>query len=214
MTELSNLTSKELEELLEKKRNEENAEKQRRREAYEAIRADVISRIELKVRAVTEEVRALFDFVTDETTAFYQVMQEYGQLRYDNQMSYTISSGNFKVEVKANKVKRFDERADIAAARLIEFLQTWIQNSSKGADDPMYQLAMLLLERNKYGDLDYKNISKLYDLEERFNSDEYSAIMRLFKESNVTEGTATNFYFYERTKMGVWRKLEPSFNRL
>ncbi len=33
MTELSNLTSKELEELLEKKRNEENAEKQRRREA-------------------------------------------------------------------------------------------------------------------------------------------------------------------------------------
>ena len=78
----------------------------------------------------------------------------------------------------------------------------------------MYQLAMTLLEHNKYGDLDYKSISKLYELEEQFGDAEYTAIMKLFKESHLVEGTATNFYFFEKDKMGVWKKLEPSFNRL
>ena len=78
----------------------------------------------------------------------------------------------------------------------------------------MYQLAMAMLERNRYGDLDYKSISKLYELERRFNDPEYSDIMQLFKESNVVERMAVNFYFYERTDMGGWRKLEPSFNRM
>ena len=111
-------------------------------------------------------------------------------------------------------MKRFDERADVAASRLIEFLQTWIQRADNGANNPMYQLAMTLLERNKFGDLDYKSISKLYELENKFNDPEYSEIMQLFKESNVVEGTATNYYFEERDERGVWRKLEPSFNRL
>lgn len=211
---LNELSTEELERLLEQKRSQENTERLKRREAYEAIRADVVSRIEKKAHEVETYAKELFDFVSKETEAFYQVMKEYGQLRHENQMSYTISTEKFKVEVKANKVKKFDERADVAAARLIEFLQGWIQNSKSGVDDPMYQLGMTLLERNKYGDLDYKSISKLYDLEERFNNPEYSAIMLLFRESNVTERTATNFYFYERTKMGVWRKVEPSFNRL
>jgi hypothetical protein len=73
---------------------------------------------------------------------------------------------------------------------------------------------MTLIERNKYGDLDYKSISKLYDLEESFNSPEYSAIMALFREAHLVESTATNFYFWQKNHMGVWTKLEPSFNRL
>lgn len=142
-------------------------------------------------------------------------MLEYGQLkRGDQQMSFTAQEGNFKIEVKSNKVKKFDERADVAAARLIEFLQNWIQGKDDGADNPMYQLAMTLLERNKNGDLDYKSISKLYELDNQFNDPEYSDIMNLFKESHLVEGTATNFYFYEKDNMGVWRKLEPSFNRM
>ena len=84
----------------------------------------------------------------------------------------------------------------------------------KGADDPMYQLAMTLLERNRKGDLDYKSISKLYDLETQFDDPEYSQIMQLFKESNVVNGTAINFYFHQRDERGVWHKIEPSFNRM
>ena len=213
--DLSKLSSKELAELLEQKRKEEREAGIKRREAYEGIRAEVVQGVETKVRAVCIEVQGLHQYCLAELTAFRQTMAEYGQLkRGDAQMSFTVQEGNFKVEVKSNKVKKFDERADVAASRLIDFLQTWIQGKEDGAENPMYQLAMTALERNKNGDLDYKSISKLYDLESRFDDSEYSAIMALFKESHLVEGTATNFYFYEKDTLGVWRKLEPSFNRM
>lgn len=211
---LEDLTADQLEDLLQKKRMEERNASKIKRDAYEGIRSDVVKRIEEKTKEVVYDVKCLFQFVQDETTAFYEVMKEYGQLRRDGQMSYKIESGNFRLEVKSNKVKKFDERADIAAARLIEFLTSWIKDSEKGTNDPMYQLAMTLLERNNAGDLDYKSVSKLYSLEAEFASTEYSEIMQLFKESNVIEGNATNYYFYEKNERGVWLKLEPSFNRL
>lgn len=211
---LKQLSASERADLLKQLQQQAVQDRQIMQESYEGIRADVVRRIEQKVRAVAEDVKCLADYVSDETTAFYDVMREYGQLRNEDQRSYTIQAGNFKVMVKNNKVKRFDERADIAAGRLIEFLTEWIKSSKSGVDDPMYQLAMTLLERNKYGDLDYKSISKLYELETRFSSQEYSDIMTLFKESNVVEGNATNFYFYELNRMGVWIKVEPSFNRM
>jgi hypothetical protein len=129
-------------------------------------------------------------------------------------MSFRIGDDRFRVEVKSNKVKKFDERADIAAGRLIRFLRDWIQTRGDGAGDPLYQLAMMLLERNRQGDLDYKSVSKLYDLEDRFGSEEYSSIMQLFRESNVVMSTATDYYFFECDETGVWRRIEVSFNRI
>lgn len=214
MTDLSKLSSKELAELLAQKKDEERQQALVKRSAYEGIRAELVQDVETKVRAVCEEVKGLHTYCVDQLGAFRNTLAEYGQLRSSTQMNFTIQEGRFRVEVKSCKVKKFDERADAAASRLIEFLQAWIQGKEDGQDNPMYQLTMTLLERNKYGDLDYKSISKLYELEERFNDTEYSAIMSLFKESHLVEGTSTNFYFSEKNDMGVWMKLEPSFNRL
>lgn len=212
--DLSKLTSAELAEMLEQKKKEEREESLRRREAYESIRAELVQRMENKVRSVCEEVKGLHTFCVNELGTFRNVLAEYGQLRNADQMNYKIQEGNFKIEVKACKVKRFDERADAAAARLIDFLKNWIQGKEDGRNNPMYQLAMTLLERNKDGDLDYKSISRLYELEEKFDDPEYTEIMKLFKESHVVEGTSVNFYFSERDELGVWRRLEPNFNRL
>jgi len=108
----------------------------------------------------------------------------------------------------------FDERADLAAERLIDYLKRYMKKSEKGADDPMYQMAMTLLERNKAGDLDYKSISKLYELEDKFDS-EYGEIMSLFKEANVVQKNAVNYYFSKRNpETNVWRRIEPSFCRM
>ena len=212
--DLSKVTAAELKELMETAKRNENRLLNERKDAYEAIRYEVVHRIIRKVEAVTSDVEQLHTFVSDETEAFKGIMEEYGRLRSGGQMSFSIQDGNYRVEVKSNKVKKFDERADVAAARLIEFLQEWINKADNGTENPMYQLAMVLLDRNKDGDLDYKNISKLYQLESKFNDPEYSAIMELFKESHLVEGNATKFYFWKKDAKEVWRKLEPSFNRL
>lgn len=211
---INELTQEQKAELMEQLSADANKLASAKREAYEGIRAQVVHRVEQKVLPFADDVKALYDFIQQETTAFHSIMGEYGKLRHDGQMNFKIKDGNFEIEVRTNKIKKFDERADLAAKRLIDFLQDWIKGKDKGAEDPMYQLAMTLLERNRNGDLDYKSVSKLYDLEAKFNSTEYSAIMVLFKESNIVDSTATNYYFNVRDHMGIWRKVELSFNRL
>lgn len=193
---------------------EEKEDRIARRETYDALRSEFMQDVKSKVTSLVEDVKGFRGWLEKEADAFTMVMKEYGQVKSDEQRSYTITDGDFRLEVKSNKVKGFDERADMAAERLIEYLKQYVQKTEKGIDDPIYQLAMTLLERNKMGDLDYKSISKLYELEDRFDS-EYADIMRLFKEANVVQRNATNYYFSRRNpENGVWTRIEPSFCRL
>lgn len=185
-----------------------------KRETYEALRGEFMYDVLTRVNDVEQTVSGFKKWLDGEVTAFTKVMREYGAVKNDGQQSYTITDGDFKLEVKFNKVKGFDERADIAAERLVDYLKRYMAASEKGVEDPMYQMAMTLLERNKTGDLDYKSISKLYELEDKFD-EEYAEIMQLFKEANVVQNTATNYYFSKRDpENGVWTRIEPSFCRL
>ena len=200
--------------LLAQLQNEANNDRVAKRETYEALRGEFMYDVLTRVNDVEQTVSGFKKWLDGEVTAFTKVMREYGAVKNDGQQSYTITDGDFKLEVKFNKVKGFDERADLAAERLVDYLKRYMQASEKGVEDPMYQMAMTLLERNKTGDLDYKSISKLYELEDKFDS-EYAEIMHLFKEANVVQNTATNYYFSKRNpETGVWHKIEPSFCRL
>lgn len=212
--DIKSLSKEQRAELLARLKQEENDYRIARREAYEALRSEFMHAVRGKAEALTEDVTGFKKWLEGETDSFTAVMKEYGQVKSGEQMSYTIVDGDFKLEVKSNKVKGFDERADMAAERLIDYLKRYMQRSDKGADDPMYQMAMTLLERNKMGDLDYKSISKLYELEDKFDG-EYADIMRLFKEANVVQRNARNYYFWKRNpENGVWTRIEPSFCRL
>lgn len=212
--DISNLSKEERAELLHALQKQEKEDSINRREAYETLRHQFAFDVESKLMPVVNNVAGFREWLESESGAFRNVMRDYGQLRRgEEQASFSVVDGNFKLEVKSNKVKSFDERADMAAERLINYLKDYVGRTDKGVDDPMYQLAMTLLERNKQGDLDYKSISKLYELESRFD-EEYAAIMQLFKESNVVYKTAVNYYFYKRDENGVWRRVEPSFCRL
>ena len=210
---IENLTSEQKAMLLSKLQEDAKNEKVQKREAYESLRSQFIREVFDNVLHLSDSVSNFKKWIDQESGAFKKVMSEYGQVRFKDQESFTITDGDCKLEIKSNKVKTFDERADMAANRLIEYLRNYMKNSEKGADDPIYQLAMTLLERNKQGKLDYKSISKLYELEDKFD-EEYANIMTLFKESNIVQGTALNYYFYKRDNDGVWRRIEPSFCRM
>ena len=200
--------------LLEQLQAEAKNDRQSKRESYEALRGEFMHDVLAKVETVESEVTGFKQWLDAETDAFTKVMREYGAVKNEGQQSYTITDGDFKLEVKFNKVKGFDERANLAAERLVDYLKRYMAESEKGVEDPMYQMAMTLLERNKTGDLDYKSISKLYELEDKFD-EEYGEIMSLFKEANVVQTTATNYYFSKRNaSTGVWLRIEPSFCRL
>ena len=192
--QLKSLSAQDRKELLKQLQQEEKENKRNRRDAYEGLRAQFMLEVKNKLFPVVDDVKAFRDWVEKEAASFRDLMRDYGQLRKDDQASFTIVDGDMKLEVRSNKVKSFDERANLAA-------------------DPMYQLGMTMIERNRQGDLDYKSVSKLYELEDRFDS-EYTEIMDLFRESNVVYKTAVNYYFHKRDENGVWRRIEPSFCRL
>lgn len=210
---IDELSPEQQDELLRQLQAKKDGQRLAQRTAYEGLRREFCSAVHNRVDMQSGSVKLFHQWLIGEVEAFRQVMAEYGALA-TAQKGFTLVGGDFKMEVKANKVKRFDERADIAATRLIAFLKSWVKGKDKGTDDPMYQLAMLAIERNAKGDLDYKQVSNLYQLEGNFNDPEYSAIMELFRESNIIDGVAVNFYFYQRDEMGVWHKIEISFNRL
>lgn len=211
---IKNLSKEERATLLAELQKEDKQNRIERRETYEGLRADLMHDIETRLTRIVTDVRDFHDWLQDEIDSFVGVMRDYGQVRKSDQRSYTVTDGDFRLEISSNNVKGFDERADLAAERLIDYLKRYMKKSEKGSDDPMYQMAMTLLERNKAGDLDYKSISKLYDLEAKFDG-EYSEIMNLFKEANVVQKNAVNYYFYKKNpKTNVWERIEPSFCRM
>lgn len=213
--DLSQMTAEEKKTLLAQLNADANESRQAKRDAYEGLRAEFMHRVEEFLVNVTADVKGFKQWLEKESEGFISVMRDYGQLKNADQRNYTITDGDFRLQVASNSVKGFDERADMAAERLVAYLKNYMQKSEKGQEDPMYQLAMTLLERNQRGDLDYKSISKLYELEDRFGDQEYKDIMTLFKESNVVQKTAVNYYFFRRHKeTGVWMRIEPSFCRL
>ena len=127
---------------------EEKEDRIARRETYEALRGEFMHEVKTNVLEMVNAVTGFRGWLEKEADAFTKVMKEYGQVKSDEQRSYTITDGDFRLEVKSNKVKGFDDRADMAADRLIDYLKRYMQNSEKGSDDPMYQMAMTLLERN------------------------------------------------------------------
>ena len=212
--DIDKLSEKEREELLSRLSAEKKLKEAAKRKNYQKMRNRFIASTEKRVRKYVKEGMALKKWLHDEADTFYNAMKGYGGLKRDEQLGFTVGNDNFRIQVKGNRVKRFDERADIAEKRLIDYLNRWIQSKGEGERNPVYKLAMSLLQRNEAGDLDYKSVSRLYELEQDFNDTEYTSIMQLFRESNIVEGTVVRFYFEEKDEMNRWKRIEPSFNQM
>lgn len=193
-----------------KKKQEESA----KRKSYQKLRTRFLSSVEKRLHKYVKDGQIFKDWLRSESEAYYNALKEYGELKRDEQLGFTVNNETFRIQVKGNRVKRFDERADIAEKRLIDYLSKWIRLRGDGERNPIYKLAMSLLQRNENGDLDYKSISRLYELESDFDDTEYTDIMQLFRESNTIEGNVIRFYFEEKDETNKWRRIEPSFNQM
>lgn len=114
--------------------------------------------VERRLRKYVKDGQAFKEWLRVEAETYYNMLKDYGELKRDEQLGFTVNSETFRIQVKGNRVKRFDERADIAVKRLMDYLDSWIRESGNGEGNPLYKLAMSLLQRNEYGDLDYDHV--------------------------------------------------------
>ena len=189
--DIKNLSEKEREALLSKLQAEKKRKDGDRKKNYQKLRARFLASVERKLRKYIKDGQEFKEWLRKEATAYYDQLKEYGGLKRDEQLGFEVTE-----------------------KRLVDYLNAWIGKKGDDGRNPMYKLAMSLLQRNEAGDLDYKSISRLYELEDDFNDPEYSEIMRLFRESNVVEGTVIRFYFEEKDGNNQWKRIVPSFNKM
>lgn len=212
--DIDKLSEKERDLLLAKLAADKKRKELTKRKNYQKLRTKFLASVEKRIRKYVKDGQELKEWLRLESESYYNALKEYGELKRDEQLGFTVNNDTFRVQVKGNRVKRFDERADVAEKRLIDYLEKWISRKGEGEKNPIYKLAMSLLQRNESGDLDYKSISRLYELEEDFSDPEYTSIMQLFRESNTVGGTVIRFYFEEKDVSGKWKRIEPSFNQM
>lgn len=108
--ELKDMTADQLEQLLEQKRAEERQAADKRRRDYEETRADFVKRMAAETAISLAGCASSTTWSWPSTDAFRKIMQEYGATRRDDQLGYSVQEGDFRLEVKCNRVKCFDER--------------------------------------------------------------------------------------------------------
>ena len=111
---LKGMSAAERKNLLEELKAEDQKATRDRREAYEALRAQFAHEVKSHLLPLVEDVRQFREWIEKEADGFYSVMRDYGQLRKEEQSSFTIVDGDMKMEVRSNKVKTFDEPSSVS----------------------------------------------------------------------------------------------------
>lgn len=212
MSNIQELTADQLEQLLAKKRKEEAAEREAKRQAYETSRDDMVQ------AAVTLAERLSNDLATFKLDVFgrfqqlYILMMAYGDVRRDSRGSFTVKTtdGNLKVEVDHQRIFSFDERA-IAAAQLV---RDFLADKVKKKDQKTYDLIVDLLEKDKQGNFDPRKIQLLYKHEPRMQDDRFTQACDLFRESYTEDRTAQYIRFYRKDESGKYRPISLNFSSL
>ena len=73
---------------------EEKEDRIARRETYEALRGEFMHEVKTNVLEMVNVVTGFRGWLEKEADAFTKVMKEYGQVKSDEQRSYTITDGD------------------------------------------------------------------------------------------------------------------------
>jgi hypothetical protein len=186
----------------------EQKERTEKREAYEAMKADVI----VSLLTIAKDINAqLKDFKTHA----FETMETLGELLKDYSGRYAEGKGNFKIEFQNFKVEynkqgkgTYDERSSEAEKYIFDFIESRYQG-----DEATKEFILSLLERKK-GELDPDNIQKLYKYESTFADENFTRACELFRESYQYNHSKDYIRFYERNERGQWKNILLQFSAI
>lgn len=197
---------KQLEEKLKRARKQEREERNKKRAQYENLRDTTSETLVTEAKHLHTQLAEFKEKAQKLAAEFRDQMLEHGSIRggENNKGSYefTHSSEMFKIQVKSQVQKGFDERAELAEKHLRNFIEDFV----KKRDKEMYTLIVGILERNqKTGKLDVSNINRLYKIEDKFDHPEWVAALAMFKEAYHEQKTTSYIQFLQKDEHGKWQ---------
>jgi len=210
---LADLSTEELEKLLQERKKKEAKQMEAKRKEYESQREILIKSSTTIANRLNKELVEFKANVLTAVEGFYDLMKEYGDVREMNKGNFTIKSldNSIKMEVTRNITFGFDERGNQAETLVKEFLKEKIKKADKDA----YELISSLLERDqKTGKFDPRNIHKLYKFETSFQDDRFQKAVQLFKEAYTEQKTSQYVRFYTLNEQGKYEAIALNFSSI
>jgi len=136
-------------------------------------------------------------------------MKEFGEVKSNHKGNFQLKStdAEYKVEFSNQMIKEFDERAELAADHLNEFLLTFVKKSGNAA----YKYMKGVTEK-KNDKFDINLVGRLFKMEDEFDHPSFKKAVELFKASYVEVDSAQYIRFFKRNEQtGAYENINLNF---
>ena len=212
MKEIKDMTTQELEQMLQERKKKEKAELAKQKKIYEDKRNVTVNNA---VSAAIELNQALQNFkkvVHQDMEEQAGFLSEYGLIRANSKGGFTItnSDNNMRVTRRRDTEPVWDERS----AKAIELIKDFLGDAIKKRDTKMYEILMSFLQRNEKGELEYSRVMDLYTHEDKFDDPRWKEGLRLMKESFSNHLKGFGYEFKIKGEDGKWQSVLLNFSSL
>lgn len=211
--DLSQLTDEQLQKALKEREKKRKAEEQRKRREYENAKDRLTKDLYHQSIGLHESLSKFKQYAFEAMGHFYARMLEYGDLKEDNQGSFSIQSEDGTIMIKRDMHRNwyFDEKADLAEKHLQKFLQEFVKKRHL----EVYDLITTALKRGKDGSLDPRSVHRLYEIEDRFEHEDWVKAIQLFKEA-YKEGHTSKYILIKHRKNTDenWEAIQLNFSKI
>ena len=206
--DLTTLSPEERATLIKQAQELEKKEREQKREAYEAMKADAVVSLLTIAKDISAQLKDFKAHAFETMETLGDLLKEYSGRFAEGKGNFKIEFQNFKVEYNKQGKGSYDERSTEAEKYIFDFIESRYQG-----DKATKEFILSLLERKK-GELDHDNIQKLYQYEHTFADENFTRACELLRESYQYNHSKDYIRFYERDSRGQWKNILLQFSAI
>lgn len=211
-TQVDELTSAELEELLKKRRANEAKQKERERKAYESSRDVAVGTLVAEAVIISETLATFKDKVHRVMDEQHNELSNYGGIRSHSKGGFSITHSDD--EKKVIRYRDTEPTWDERAGKAVELLKDFLGDAVKKRDTDMYDILMSFLEKNQKGDLEYAKVFQLIKHRAKYQDERWVKGLSLLEESWGNHLKGYGYTFKYKDESGKWQSVIMNFSSL
>lgn len=210
--DISQLSARDIEQLLAKKKQEESKKVQKEKLKYEAARDAVIDELILEAQQVSGAMARLKAKVAILMDQQQVKLAEYGKIRSNSKGGFSImdTNGLNKITRRLDTEPSWDERAH----KGVELIQSFLFDTVKKKDQETFELLLSFLVKNKKGELEYSQVFRMMEHEHLYSDERWNEGLRLLKEGYQLYYKGFGYEFRVKSVGEKWQNIVLTFSSL
>ncbi|WP_199118702.1 DUF3164 family protein [Pedobacter sp. ASV28] len=205
------LSTDQLEALLNKRKKEDKEKREAEKKAYETEKDGFIE----KLFDEAKELSCAISRFKQKCHAFMDIQKQkldaYGGIKASSKGGFSIIDTQNLTQI--TRRRDTDPVWDERASKAVELIKDFLGDTVKKRDKDLHEILMGFLERNQNGDLEYAKVMDLIKHENSFDDLRWLQGLKLIKESYSQCFKAFGYEFKQRNLTGKWETLSLNFSK-